>query len=179
MVFCVCWTETSKKAISGPILMLFGPMSTNLRSRNTNLVKKIREVFCMYCKLVLKTGNFGCFCTFLPLYFCRCEWKKSRFFIRIGFSILKLVDIGPKSIKIGPEMAFLEVSVQHAQKTMFACNLYKIKIGTFASSDIGFVATVAGRISENSQRGFTLYMYTHHICSIEAATPTFDHDDHP
>ena len=101
------------------------------------------------------------------------------FFTRFVFLDLKLVDIGPKSIKIGPEMAFLEVSVQHTQKTMFVCNLYKIKIGTFASSDIGFVATVAGRILENSQRGFTLYMYTHHICSIEAATTTFDIDVHP
>ena len=118
MVFCVCLTETSKKVISGPILMLFGPMSTNFRSRNTNLVKKMREVFCMYCKLVLKTGNFGCFCTFLPLYFGQFKWKSSCFLTRIEFSILKLVDIGPKSIKIGPEMAFLEVSVQHTQKTM-------------------------------------------------------------
>ena len=53
------------------------------------------------------------------------------------------MDIGPKSIKIGPEMAFIEVSVQYRQKTMFVCNLHKIKIGTFASSDIGFVAIVA------------------------------------
>ena len=66
------------------------------------------------------------------------------FFTRFVFLDLKLVDIGPKSIKIGPEMAFLEVSVQHAQKTMFVCNLYNIRIGTFASSEIGFVATVAG-----------------------------------
>ena len=142
--------------------MFFGPRSTNLRSRNTNLVRKIRKNACIYCKLVLKTGNFGCFCTFLPLYFCRCEWKKSRFFIRIGFSILKLVDIGPKSIKIGPEMAFLEVSVQHTQKTMFVCNLYKIKVGTFASSDIGFVATVPGRNCAIYARHYTYYIYTHH-----------------
>ena len=60
------------------------------------------------------------------------------------------MDIGPKSIKIGPEMAFIEVSVQYRQKTMFVCNLHKIKIGTFASSDIGFVAIVAGQIPANS-----------------------------
>ena len=146
MVCSVCLTETSKKAISAPILMLFEAMSTNLRSRNTNLVRKTREAFCIYYKQVLKTCNFSCFCTFLPLYFCRFEWKSSGFLTRIEFFILKLVDIGPKSIKIGPEMAFLEVSVQHTQKTMFVCNLYKIKMGTFASSEIGFVATVPGRI---------------------------------
>ena len=72
------------------------------------------------------------------------------FFTRFVFLDLILVDKGPKSIKIGQELAFLEVSVQHTQKTMFVCNLYKIKIGTFASSDIGFVAIVAGQIPANS-----------------------------
>ena len=143
--------------------MLFGPKSTNLRSRNTNLVRKTREVFCIYCKQVLKTGNFSCFCTFLPLYFCRFEWKSSGFLTRIEFFILKLVDIGPKSIKIGPEMAFLEVSVQHTQKTMFVCNLYKIKIGTFASSDIGFVATVPGRIWPTKTPNLYQHICRHHI----------------
>ena len=118
-LFLQLHTNDCRIGSSRRILMLFGPVSTNLRPRNTNLVRKMREIFCVHCKLVLKTGNFGCFCTFLPLYFCRYEWKSSCFLTRIEFFILKLVDIGPKSIKIGPEMAFLEVSVQHTQKTMF------------------------------------------------------------
>ena len=118
-LFSQLHTKDCKIGSPGRILMFFGPRSTNLRSRNTNLVRKIRKNVCIYYKLVLKTGNFGCFCTFSPPYFCRFEWKSPCFLTRIEFLILKLVDIGPKSIKIGPEMAFLEVYVQHTQKTMF------------------------------------------------------------
>ena len=122
-LFLQLHTNDCRIGSSRRILMLFGPVSTNLRSRNTNLVRKMREIFCVHCKLVLKTGNFGCFCTFSSPYFRQFEWKSSCFLIRFVFLDLKLVDIAPKSIKIGAEMAFLEVSVKHTLQTMFF-NLY-------------------------------------------------------
>ena len=129
-------TKDCKIGSSGRILMFFGPRSTNLRSRNTNLVRKMREIFCVHCKLVLKTGNFGCFCTFSPPYFCQFEWKSSCFLIRFVFLDLKLVDTGPNSIKIRPELPILQSFMCNCKKSPFLAafsQLFNIKSGTLTS----------------------------------------------
>ena len=52
-------------------------------------------------------ADFGCFRPFSGTYIFMKQWKIFKFLIKFGLSDLKLVDIGTKIIKIGPEMPIL------------------------------------------------------------------------
>ena len=66
---------------------------------------------------------FGCFCPFSGTDILMKKWKIFQFLIKFGLSDLKLVGIGTKIIKIGPEMPILGLFVIHVQKPLF-CTQY-------------------------------------------------------
>ena len=64
-------------------------------------------------------ADFGCFRPFSGTFILMKQWTIFKFLIKFGLSDLKLVGIGTKFIKIGPEMPILEHFVIHVQKSLF------------------------------------------------------------
>ena len=73
--------------------------------------------------LCSKYGHFGCFWHFSGTDILMKRWKIFKFLIKFGLSDLKLVGIGTKIIKIGPEMPILGLFVIPVQKPLF-CTQY-------------------------------------------------------
>ena len=105
-------TKCSKMGITGPILMILVPMSTNLRSVSSIMERKI-IFFCLLHSqfkpqiwpFLAKYGHFG---HISGTIIDREEWYSTNFFIKFELSDLDLVEIGTKIIKIVPEMPILE-----------------------------------------------------------------------
>ena len=115
---------------SGPILMILVPMSTNLRSLSSILMRKCR-IFNSFINIFVpekgpkqpKWPNWRCKCDMK-------EQKKITFLIRFGLGDLEIGGFGTKIIKIGQEMPILEQFVVHVQNIMKStkfCTFYYSK----------------------------------------------------
>ena len=99
------WTwalKCSKIGISGPILMILVPISTNLRSLSSNTMRKSRKKCFFIESFGLEIGSKQQKWHYLRSKLNMKEAKIFNFLTRIELADLKLVDIGTKIIKIGP-----------------------------------------------------------------------------
>ena len=98
------------------------------------------------------------------------EATRHIFLIKFELSDLKLVEIGTKIIKIGPEMPILEQFVEEVKISWFFGTFIYLKMPLLPPSEKSIVQHVPGQIWASKTPNLNSHIYRNHMHQGHAAT---------